>query len=300
MDLPGQLELFVKVVETGGFTRAARDLGVPKSTVSRQVARLEDRLGVRLIERTTRALRTTEAGQAYYERCVRILADIQEAEDAVTHAQVVPRGTLRITAPLVFGQLFLGPVVSSFLTAWPEVRVEISLSDRRVDLIEEGFDLAVRIGTLDDSSMIARRLGQAPLVCCASPDYLARRGVPRVPADLERHDCLMYEYSSTTASWRLSQDTTVRVSGRLVSNNGDLLRSAAVAGLGVVMSPRFIVGPDLRAGRLVTVLDEHLQQTGGIWAIYPANRHLSTKVRAFVDHAIAALGPEPPWERCDT
>lgn len=300
MDAPGQIALFVKVVELGGFTAAARELSVPKSTVSRQIARLEDRLGVRLLERTTRALRTTEAGRAYYERCARILADLQEAEDAITRHQVVPRGTLRITAPLTLGYLFLGEVIASFLQAWPEVRVEVSLSDRRVDLIEEGFDLAIRAGTLDDSSMIARRLGSTAFVCCASPDYLARRGAPRAPEDLADHECLLYEYSAPTGTWRLSPEVAVRVgSARLVSNNGDLLRAAAVAGLGLTFAPRFIVGRDLRAGRLVPVLEEHVQATGGIWALYPANRHLSAKVRAFVDHAIAALGPVPPWERCE-
>ena len=297
MDGIGQIHLFVKVVETGGFTAAARELGVPKSTVSRQIARLEDRLGVRLLERTTRALRTTEVGQAFYERCRGIVSDMGEAEAAVTQAQVVPQGTLRLSAPLTFGYLFLGELVSRFLLEYPELHVEVSLSDRKVDLIEEGYDVAIRAGTLGDSSMIARRLGSAEGVICASPTYLAARGTPTRPEDLKDHDCLLYQYQSSS-SWRVG-DTNVPVSGRLVSNNGDILRAAAVAGLGIANAPRFILGPELRAGRLVPVLQDHEQSNAGVWALYPHNRHLSAKVRAFVDFAVAHFGNVPPWELCE-
>ncbi|MEQ1566498.1 MAG: LysR family transcriptional regulator [Myxococcota bacterium] len=290
------MQVFVKVIELGGFTAAARELGVPKSTVSRQVARLEDRLGVRLLHRTTRALRATEAGQAYFERCTRILSDVDDAESVVTQSHLRVRGTLRITGPLTFGQLYLGDVVAAFLVEHPEVRVELSLADRRADLIDEGYDLAIRVGQLDDSSLVARRLGPSTMVIVGSPAYLTRRGTPQVPADLRGHDCLNYEYSPPT--WRIG-DVTVPVSGRLVSNNGDMLRAAAVAGLGLIYSPRFIVSQQLREGSLVRVLQDHIPTTGGIWALYPANRHLSAKVRAFVDFAIARFGEVPPWERCD-
>lgn len=299
MDVFAQMQLFVKVVESAGFTAAARSLGVPKSTVSRQVARLEDRLGVRLLHRTTRALRPTEAGQAYYERCARILADLSEAEQAVSRAQVIPRGPLKITAPLTFGYLFMGDLVAGFLRAYPEVVLDLSLSDRKVDLIEEGYDVAIRAGTLDDSSLVARRLGPATMMVVASPDYLARRGTPLHPQDLKDHDCLRYEQGSL-ASWRFAGDVLVSVDGPLVSNNGDILRSAAVAGLGLTYAPRFIVGAEVRSGKLVGVLGDHVQSLGGIWAIYPANRHLSAKVRAFVDYAVGWLGDVPPWERCPT
>ncbi len=296
MDGIGQIHLFVRVVEAGGFTAAARELGVPKSTVSRQIARLEDRLGVRLLERTTRALRTTEVGQAFYERCGRIVGDLAEAEAAVTQAQVVPQGTLRVSAPLTFGYLFLGDLVAAFMVAYPDVQVEVHLSDRKVDLIEEGYDLAIRAGTLSDSSMIARRLGSAESVLCASPAYLEAHGTPATPDDLKHHACLLYEYQSPS-SWRVG-DVTVPVSGRLVSNNGDILRAAAVAGLGIVNAPRFIVARELVEGRLVSILQEHLRQNAGIWAIYPHNRHLSAKVRAFVDFAVDYFGEVAPWERC--
>ncbi|MEQ1506593.1 MAG: LysR substrate-binding domain-containing protein [Myxococcota bacterium] len=298
MDVFGQMHLFVKVVESSGFTSAARELGVPKSTVSRQVAHLEDRLGVRLLHRTTRALRPTEAGQAYYERCVRILTDLVEAESAVTRAQVIPRGTLRISAPLTFGYLFLGDLVAAFLLEYPEVQLEMSLSDRKVDLIEDGFDLAIRVGVLDDSSLVARRIGTATQVIAGSPAYFARRGTPQLPTDLAHHDCMIYDGGARATSWRFADDQTVTVKGPLVSNNGDILRAAAVAGLGLVYTPRFIIGSQLRSGSLVPVLDEHMAPPHGIWAIYPANRHLSAKVRSFVDFAVGWIGEVPPWDRC--
>jgi DNA-binding transcriptional LysR family regulator len=287
VDSVSQLQVFVKVVEAGGFTAAARELNLPKSTVSRHVARLEDRLGVRLLERTTRAIRTTEVGQAYYERCARIVGDI---------AQVVPKGTLRLSGPLTFGQLYLGELIAAFMAAHPEVDCEVDLSDRKVDLIEEGYDVAVRIGALADSSMIARRLGSSELVVVASPDYLREHGTPRVPSDLRDHECMRYEYSATS-SWSFG-DESVAVRGRLMANNGDVLRAAAAAGLGIVQAPRFIVGPDLRSGRLVRVLASAPSSVSGIWAIYPHHRHLSAKVRAFVDFAAdylaSAMAPDTP------
>jgi len=291
----GQIHLFVKVVETGGFTSASRELAVPKSTVSRQIARLEDRLGVRLIERTTRAFRTTEAGQTYYERCAQVVADLQEAEAAVTQAQVAPRGVLRVSAPLTFGYLFMGRLVAQFMEQFTEVQLEVDLTDRKVDLIEEGYHVAVRVGQLRDSSMIARRLGSSEHVIAASPAYLAARGTPKVPDDLREHECMLYGYRNT-AGWRLSADVSVPVRGRLTSNNGDLLRAAAVGDQGIVFAPRFILGPDLKSGRLVLLLEEFTQSDGGIWAMYPHSRNLSVKVRAFVDFASEYFAGVPPWE----
>ncbi len=294
MDVVGQMKLFVKVVETGGFTSAARELGVPKSTVSRQIARLEDRLGVRLLERTTRALRTTEVGQDYFERSSRIVSEIEQAEAAVRSSQVVPSGTLRVSAPLTFGALYLGDLVASFSRKFPKVQLDVTLTDRKVDLIDEGYDLAVRVGKLSDSSMFARRLGVAPRAIAGSPAYFEAHGVPQEPDDLREHVCLRYMYADT-AGWRLGPDTVVPVHGPLVSNNGDLLRAAASAGLGLVLAPRFILGRDLRVGRLVCVLGDHVKDEDGIWALYPHNRNLPPKVRAFVDHAVEQL-EDPPWE----
>ncbi|MBX2798710.1 MAG: LysR family transcriptional regulator [Myxococcales bacterium] len=289
MDSIGQMQVFVKVVELGGFTAAARELQIPKSTVSRQIARLEDRLSVRLLDRTTRALRTTEVGQVFYERCAQIVAEVEEAEALVTRAQVEPRGVLRMSAPVSLGYHFLGELVAAFMTEFSDVRLEVSLTDRKVDLVEEGYDLAIRAGNLADSSMIAKRLAPLDRVIVGSPAYLEQRGVPRNPDDLREHVCLQYMHSKTPSSWRLGPDTVVPVSGPLVSDNGDLLRAAAVAGHGLVMSPHLIVAADLKQGDLVRVLDDHLDQHGGIWAVYPHNRHLSPKVRAFVDFASTHL-----------
>lgn len=297
MDTPSEMSVFVKVVELGGFSAAARDLGMPKSSVSRYVARLEDRLGVRLLHRTTRSLRPTEVGAAYYARAARIVQEIAEAEAAVTEMHTVPRGTLRVTAPLTFGYLFLGELIASFMAAWPEVSVQVDLSDRIVDIIDEGYDLAIRVGDLADSSLIARRLGTAARVIVASPAYLARHGTPRTPDDLPDHACLLYAYEASMSSWRLSPERTVAVRGRLVTNNGDVLAAAAVGGQGLALLPRFIAGRHLRDGRLVTVLDDHVHSNAGIHALYPHNRHLSAKVRAFVDHLVEGLQPAP-WERC--
>jgi DNA-binding transcriptional LysR family regulator len=294
VDVFGQMHLFVKVIESGGFTAAGKQLGLPKSTVSRQVAALENRLGVRLLHRTTRVLRPTEAGLAYYEQCTRILTEVVEAETALTRSQMVPTGKIRVTAPLSFGYRFMGEMVASFLTTHPQVELALTLSDRRMDLIEDGYDVAIRVGVLDDSSLVARRLGPASMVIVGSPDYFQRSGVPELPSDLKTHACLLYAYGPP--SWSFRGGVTVPVSGPLASNNGDILAAAAAAGLGLVLSPRFIVADELASGELVSVLEEHLPLAGGVWALYPANRFLSAKVRAFVDHVVGWFAGTPSWE----
>ncbi|MCB9745948.1 MAG: LysR family transcriptional regulator [Alphaproteobacteria bacterium] len=289
--------VFVKVVQVGSFSGAARALDMPKSTVSRQVAHLEDRLGVRLLNRTTRTLALTDIGAAYYERAARIVESIEEAEEAVTQLTTRPRGTLRLSAPVTLGRLFIGQLVAGFITRFPEVRVDVALNDRMVDIIEEGYDLAIRAAALEDSSFIVRKLGSSRRVICASPAYLERAGTPRRPEDLRAHDCLRYAHERTGGAWRLSEGHVVQVDGPLVSNNGDVLRQAALAGLGLVLIPRFMVGPELRSGALVPVLQEHTSDEGGVYAMYPHNRHLSAKVRAFVDFAVEQFTPAP-WESC--
>jgi DNA-binding transcriptional LysR family regulator len=298
------MAVFARVVEAGGFTVAAQTLGVSKSTVSQHVARLEERLGARLLQRTTRRLALTEVGAAFYERCARIVAEAEEAELAVTRMQSVPRGTLRITAALGFGGLYLSPVVASFMVRWPELHVELSLSDRRVDLVEEGFDLAFRVGVLQDSSLIAKRLGSSRRVAAASPEYLARRGTPGHPSELGSHDCLLYSYEATGETWTFRKtaggaDVSVPVRGRLRSNNGDVLREGARAGLGICLLPSFFVADDIRQGRLQALLCNWTPPEGGVHALYPSSRHLSAKVRMFVDHAVEAFGSPPPWELTD-
>lgn len=293
------LAVYAKVVERESFTRAAEDLGLSKSAISKQIARLEDRLGARLLNRTTRKLAPTEVGRAFYERCRRIVAEAEEAERAVTDLSSAPRGRLRVAAPMSFGILHLGPLLPAFMQRYPEVEVDIVLNDRRVDLIEEGFDLAVRIADLPDSSLIAKKLAPARRRVVATPDYWDRRGRPSHPRDLAGHDCLRYAYLPNPNEWPFEGPEgpfTQKVSGPMIANNGDVLRQVALGGLGVLMTPTFFCGEELADGRLEAVLDDFEAGDINVYAVYPHNRHLSAKVRAFVDHLAAAFGPTPYWD----
>lgn len=290
---------FVQVVEGGSFSAAARGLGLTRSAVSRQIAGLEDRLGARLLNRTTRRLSTTEAGAVYHEHCARILAEAAAAERAVADLDGAPRGLLRINAPMSFGQNHLGPAIAEFLAAHPAVKVELMLDDRVVDLVGEGYDVAVRIAELPPSTLIARRLAVNHRVLCAAPAYLARAGRPQRPEDLTHHACLGYTYMTTGNDWRFrgpEGPVTVRIDGAISANNGDVLRQMGLAGLGILLSPTFIVGDDLRAGRLVPLLEEWTDADTGIYAVYPHSRHLSPKVRAVVDFLVTRFGPRPYWD----
>lgn len=297
----GAMAVFARVIEAESFSSAARELGLSKSAVSKQIARLEDELGVRLLNRTTRRLSLTEAGTAFYEGCRRVVAEAEAAELAVTQLAAAPRGRLKVNAPMSFGVREVGPALPEFMACYPELSVELVLNDRVVDLVEEGFDIAVRIARLGDSSLIARRLAPCRHVLCAAPDYLAVRGTPRSVEDLKEHDCLQYSYQHSGEAWHLSGpggEQQVRVRGRLRVNNGDALLTAALGGLGVALLPSFICGDDLRAGRLVHLLAEW----GGpaetaVYAVYPASRNLSPKVRVLVDFLAARFGPMPSWDR---
>ena len=294
------LSVFVRIAETGSFSAAARDLGISKSAASKKVAALEERLGARLFNRTTRRLSLTEVGAAFLERAQRILMELEEAEAAVSMLTAEPRGTLRVNAPMSFGTLHVAPALPGFMAKFPDLVVSMDLNDRRVDLVEEGYDLALRIADLPDSSLIARRLVPVRQVVCASPDYWGRRGTPVLPRDLTGHNCLIYTYLSSVNEWRFrdgDQPFSVRIDGTLRANNGDVLRQAAVAGLGVYLGPTFIVGEDLRAGRLVAVLESFAEDALSVYAVYPHRRHLSAKVRAFVDYLAGYLGPQPYWDR---
>ncbi len=300
MDRLAALEAFVSVAEAQSFSEAARRLRSSKSVVSRQVSALEAELGARLLHRTTRSLTLTEAGRGYFERATRILADLDEANLAVSQLQVAPRGRLRINAPMSFGFLHLAPALPDFLALYPEVSVDVTMNDRFVDLVEEGFDVAVRIGTLDDSSLIARRLAPIRRVVCASPAYFQAHGVPQSPDDLKAHECLCNSNIASAHEWRFmapdGKPWPVTVKGRLSVNNGDALRVAALKGLGLTNLPTFIVGGDLQAGTLTTVLDEFIPQDMALNAVYPHARHLSPKVRAFVDFLANRFGPRPYWD----
>ena len=297
MDL-NELMVFTRVVETRSFTAAARLLAMQKSTVSRKVAALAERLGVRLLQRTTRTLGLTDAGQALYDHTVRILADVERAEQAVAELQEQPRGVLRISAPFEFGMQFLGTLIAEFLGSHPEVRAEVVLTDRVVDLIEEGFDVAVRVGPLVESSLVARRLAPLRRWLCASPAYFARHGVPLDPDELARHECLVFS-GSATPQWlfaRADETRRVPIGGRLVVNNFSMVRDAAVEGLGIAFMPVFQCAAELESGRLVTVLEDWTGSGPSLFAVYPTTRHLAPKSRAFIDFLKERMDPAPWME----
>lgn len=299
MDRLTGMEVFVRVVETGSFTRAAEQTGLSRAMVSKHVLELENRLGVRLLNRTTRKISLTEAGAGYYERSAQIVAEIAEAERAAAQLNLRPRGLLKVNAPMTFGTLHLAPAIPAFIEANPEVTVELTQNDRVVDLVEEGYDLAVRIGRLPDSSLVARRLAPCRMVVCAAPAYLERRGTPRTPDDLTRHDCLGYTYSPDRDLWRFTGpegERLVRIAGPFRANNGDSLRAAALAGLGLILQPSFILGEDLKAGRLRAVLTDYAAPEIAVHAVYPHGRHVSAKVRQFIDFLVDRFGPEPYWD----
>jgi DNA-binding transcriptional LysR family regulator len=292
------MEVFVRVVEAKGFSAAARQLGMSKSAASKIVSRLEDRLGARLLNRTTRRLSLTDAGNAYYERATRVMAEAQEAELAVSRLQAQPRGWLRVNAPMTFGTMHLAPALPDFMWAHPELHVELHLDDKLVDLVEEGYDVAIRIRRLADSSLIARRLCAVKRIICASPDYLARMGTPTHPRDLARHNVFTYEYIQGTPDdlqWAGPDGTgRVRIAGSLRTNNGEVMRDAAIAGLGISLFPDFMVAAELRAGKLVEILTDYVDDSMSLFAVYPHSRHLSAKVRAFVDFMAERFRGEPP------
>lgn len=301
MDRLAALEAFARVAETGSFSAAARALNLSKSLISRQVSALEAELGARLMSRTTRSLTLTEAGRGYYEQVARILAQMEEADLSVSQLQATPRGKLRVNAPMSFSLLRLAPVLPDFLALYPEIDVDVSMNDRRVDLMEEGFDLAIRIGRLADSSLVARKLGPMQRIVCASPAYFAEHGLPKAPADLRTHACLCYSNADTVDEWRFSEPNgrpiTVEVKGRVRANNGDLLRLAALRGLGLVDLPNFLVGADIEAGTLVPVLQDFIRQEGGVYAVYPHALYLPPKIRVFIDFLAERWGGAPDWPK---
>jgi len=300
MDRLANMEAFVRVAETKSFSEAARRLRSSKSLISRQVAALEAELGVRLFHRTTRSLSLTEEGRGYHAQVPRILNEIEEANLSVSQSQAAPRGRLRVSAPMSFGILHLAPAIRDFLTRYPEVELDLALNDRFVDVVDEGFDLAIRIGRLTDSSLVARKLARHHMILCASPDYLKHYGTPKDPDDLKRHQCLCYSTNSLTPEWLFAakdgKPWPVAINGRLHANNGDVLRTAALQGLGIIFLPSFIVGADVQASTLVSLLPDFVPTDTAIHAVYPHTRHLSPKVRAFIDFLVERYGPRPHWD----
>lgn len=301
MDRFRNLEIFAKTAERLNFAAAARELKLTRAMVSKHIADLEARLGMRLFQRTTRRVSLTEAGRMLAARAGGVIDALQETEDAVRELHTVLTGRLRVNAPVSFGAKHLTPLVARFLADHPGVTIDLTLNDRAVDLIEEGYDVLIRIGVLADSSLIARRLAPARLAIVAAPDYLKRWGVPKTPADLKRHNCLGYSYWSLRDEWQLTgpggKAERVRVKGSLSANNGDALRCAALDGVGLILQPTFSIADDLRTGRLVRVLAAYAPRELAVHALYAPGAAPSAKLRAFIDMLAAAWQGTPPWDR---
>jgi DNA-binding transcriptional LysR family regulator len=297
-----EMETFVRVVETGSISGTAERLGITKSAISRRLADLEERLGVQLLRRTTRKLNLTDTGRSYYDRCQRILADVEEAEHAVSEEHSELRGRLRVAVPLSFGLLHLAPAIDDFLRLHPDVQFDLDFNDRQVDLLTEGFDLALRIADLADSSLIARRLAPIHMVVCASPDYLKSNGTPVMPDELVQHACMTYSNAADPETWcyRSAQGKqgSVRVRSCLQANNGEFMCQAAIAGHGIVLQPTFIVWKYIKQDRLIPILSDYEWPGVNAYAVYPQTRHLSRRVRAFIDFLAERFAGVPYWDQC--
>jgi DNA-binding transcriptional LysR family regulator len=301
MDRLRAFEMFAAVVARGGFTRAAQALDTSPANVTRYVNELEAHLGTRLLNRTSRKLSLTEIGKALYERCRSILEEVAEAEAIASSSSVQPRGRLRVNAPLSFGVRHLAPLWPAFLEIYPDVELDIDLSDRIVDIVEEGYDLAIRISSAGSASHVGRKLATSRNIVCASPAYLAAHGAPGAPADLRDHACIGYAYAATADEWRFTdaegRPHAVKVEPRIHTNNGDTAQALALAGRGITWQPTFLIGEDLRAGRLVRLLSGYEMASIDILALYPSRRHVPAKVRAMVDFLARAFRGGPSWDR---
>lgn len=300
IDIVAGMRVFSAVVDAGSFAGAADKLDLSRGMATRYVAQLEAHLGVRLLNRTTRKLSLTEAGSDYYQRAAQVLGMVEEAETAVAQEASVPRGTLRVTSSVAFGVRHLGWAIPEYLQRYPGVQVDVTLNDRVVDLVEEGFDLAIRIARRIDPGLIARKLTRARIVACASPGYLKKQGTPKSPEDLSGHNCISYAYWSLQNDWRFRRkgvDRTVRISGNLRGNDGDILVNAAIEGLGVILIPTFVVYEALRQKKLVRILSDWEVDDLTVFAVYPNRKFLPPKVRSFIDFLAERFGPDPYWDR---
>jgi DNA-binding transcriptional LysR family regulator len=294
------MTIYAQVVEGGSFSAAARRLGVSRSAVSKAVAKLEKTLGARLLNRSTRHLSTTEVGAAFAEHCRRILDEAIRAERVVDSLHGQPRGVLRVAASVAFGTLHVAPALAEFLARYPELDIDLTVTDHAVGLAEEGYDVLVRVARDLPSNLVARRLVPVRRKLCATPDYFARHGVPRVPQDLVHHNCLDCAHSGERGLWRFTGpagDIAVPVSGRLRTNDDEALSQAVLGGLGLALLPTFLVGGDLQAGRLRAALSEYIPVERHVYALYLPTSHLPAKVRAFVDFLRERFGTDPHWDR---
>lgn len=297
MDRLTSMTTFVKVVEQGGFSAAARALDMSPSMVTTHVQALEERLGVRLLNRSTRRVGLTEVGQAYFERCVQILAELDDADQVAQVLHSTPRGTLRLNTSIVMPP-FIGPVIVEYVKRHPDVGVDMVISDRMVDMVEEGYDLSIRITPVPDSSLIVRNLASYRFVVCAAPEYLAARGVPRQPSDLAHHNCLVFSQSPWGSEWPFASpdgEQRIQVSGNMRSNSAVALRLAALHGQGLLATMSFQVADDIKSGRLVPVLTEFLPSEFPVLAVYPHRHRLSAKVRSFIDLLARHFHEDPLW-----
>ncbi len=303
MDRLRALEVFVEVVRREGFARAADALDTSPANVTRYISDLEAHLQTRLLNRSSRKMSLTSSGEALFERAKSILDDVAEAEAIVSSAAMQPRGVLRINAPLSFGVLHLAPLWARFMQKYPDVQLDVALIDRVVDIVEEGYDMAIRISRAGSPSNVARKLATSHNILCAAPSYIRQRGMPMQPADLLKHSCIGYSYAATADEWQIldahGQSHTVKVPCVMHTNNGDTARGAALGGLGVIWQPSFLVGADLRAGRLVRVLPDYHMPDIDVLAVYPSRRHLSAKVRVMIDFLVDEFAGTPPWDRAD-
>jgi len=287
MDRLSAMNMFVRVVETGSFSAVAKELNSTQPTISKNVAELESWLGAKLLNRSTRSLRLTETGTDYYERCVAILQDVEEAEQVVGQLQTQPKGLVRVSAVVAFGSLHLVPRLEAFFTQYPDIKVDIRLNDRVVDLVEEGIDVAFRMGKLPDSNLIAKRLCSSPYVTVASPEYLKNKGIPKHPRDLRDHNYIVYSDASGRQETAFQENGTpffVHVEGNLITNNTEAMRTALLSGLGISRGPWWLVGDAISNGDLVEVLQEFQPDQLDIHAVYSPGRHLPSKVRCFIDY----------------
>ena len=289
MDILTFMRTYRAVFEHGSFTLAAEHLGISKALTSKYIGQLEKHLDARLINRTTRKLNFTEIGHAYYLRCKQILEDIDELESAVQYQQSSPKGLLRIAAPIDLGENFLSQIIANFQKQYQHVSIELVLADRFVNLVDEGFDLAIRIGQLTDSSLIARKLEQISVMVCASPDYLEQAGIPESPEELQNHNCIIDTNMENPDCWSFYQKEThvqVKISGRFRANSAQSVHKMVLQGNGIGMSPDYVVKNDLNKGRLVQLLNQYKTNEFGVYAVYPHNKHLAAKVRAFIDYLV--------------
>ncbi len=287
MDKLTSMRVFCRVANCGNFSQAARELRISPAMATKHIAALEEQLNIRLLNRTTRKVSTTEAGDRYLNLCQNLLNDIEEGEASLSELSSHPSGTLKLSAPIDFGVLRLAPAIAGYQNRYPDVNIDINYQDRKVNLVEDGFDIAIRIGALPDSSMVAIPLMEVALICCASPDYLKLHGHPQHPSDLRQHNCLTYSYSGTNNDWHFSKDDqslSVKASGKLNGNNGRAMSIAASLGTGITLKPLFMVQDFIDRGELVPILEDYDCGIHGVYAVYPHRRFLPAKMRSFIDY----------------